>query len=44
LELLFYSDDIPDLKTVYEDISITNEFKLDNTFSEFSEAINESKS
>ncbi|XP_025422849.1 uncharacterized protein LOC112692401 [Sipha flava] len=34
-------DDIPDLKTVYEDISITNEFKLDNTFSEFSEAINE---
>ncbi|KAL4131235.1 hypothetical protein QTP88_008576 [Uroleucon formosanum] len=34
-------DDIPDLETMYEDISITNEFKIDNTFLDFSEEVNE---
>lgn len=36
-------DNIPDLEEVYEDISITDEFKIDNTLLEFSEAVNESK-
>lgn len=36
-------DNIPDLEEVYEDISITDEFKIDNTLLEFSEGINESK-
>lgn len=44
LSIFFYfKDDIPDLETVYEDISITNEFKIDNAFLDFSEAVNESK-
>lgn len=38
---LIEPDDIPDLETVYEDISITNEFKIDNTFLDFSEVVNE---
>ncbi|CAI6349950.1 unnamed protein product [Macrosiphum euphorbiae] len=38
---LIEPDDIPDLETVYEDISITNEFKIDNAFLDFSEAVNE---
>lgn len=33
---------MPDLQTVYEDISITSEFKIDD-IPEFSEAVNESK-
>lgn len=43
--LLFYLiiDNIPDLEEVYEDISITDEFKIDNTLLEFSEGVNESK-
>jgi len=39
----YFKDEIPDLETVYEDISITNEFKIDNAFLDFSEAVNESK-
>ncbi|KAL5244330.1 hypothetical protein ACI65C_011740 [Semiaphis heraclei] len=35
------SNEIPDLETAYEDISITNEFKIDKTFPGFSEAVNE---
>lgn len=35
-------DDIPDLETVFEDISITNEFKIEHqAFMEFSEAGNQ---
>lgn len=34
---------MPDLETVYEDISITNEFKIDDDLPEFSEIVNESK-
>jgi len=33
---------MPDLETVYEDISITEEFKINNIFQEFSETFNES--
>lgn len=38
---LIEPDDIPDLETVYDDISITSEFKIDNSFLNFSEAVNE---
>ncbi|XP_060839861.1 uncharacterized protein LOC132921056 isoform X1 [Rhopalosiphum padi] len=38
---LIEPDDIPDLETVFEDISITNEFKIDKAFMDFSEAVNE---
>lgn len=40
---IYIQDEIPDLETVYEDISITNEFKIDDSSKEFSEALNESK-
>lgn len=43
LFFFYFKDDIPDLETMYEDISITNEFKIDNTFLDFSEEVNESK-
>ncbi|XP_015363896.1 PREDICTED: uncharacterized protein LOC107161828 [Diuraphis noxia] len=38
---LIEPDDIPDLETAYEDISITNEFKIDKSFLDLSEAVNE---
>jgi len=43
-ELIDYSiepDEMPDLETVYEDISITEEFKINNILQEFSETFNE---
>lgn len=36
-------DNIPELETVYEDISITSEFNIDNNLLQLSETINESK-
>lgn len=44
LKLKFYfEDNIPDLEAVYEDFSITDEFKIDNVLLEYSESLNESK-
>lgn len=40
--IFYFKDDIPDLDTVYEDISITSEFKIDNILPEFSDVVNES--